>query len=132
MARLPRNRGRPFYSQVEYPMHEMSIAQSIFEIVTDEIQKYDVTKVIAVNLKVGAMSAVVPASLKFCWQVLTENTPLEGAALNIEEVPVRARCRECGQEFEVKEYRFICDNCDSNSVETISGRELAVQDIEAE
>ncbi len=113
-------------------MHEMSIAQSIFDIVTDEIRKYDVTKVIAVNLKVGAMSAVVPVSLSFCWQVLTDNTPLEGSILNIEEVPLRARCRECGHEFEVEEYRFVCDKCDSSLVETISGRELAIQDIEAE
>ena len=113
-------------------MHEMSIAQSIFEIVTDEIQKHDVSKVMAVNLKVGAMSAVVPSSLTFCWDILIEGTPLEGAALNIEETPVQAKCKECGYEFIVEEYRFICDKCDSSSVETISGRELAIQDIEAE
>ena len=113
-------------------MHEMSIAQSIFDIVIGEIQKYDVTRVLAVNLKVGKMSAVVPSSLTFCWTVLTEGGPLEGSLLNIEEVPVQALCEECGQEFQVEEYRFVCPHCGAEKVKMISGRELAVQDIEAE
>lgn len=113
-------------------MHEMSIAQSIFDIVIGEIQKYDVTRVLAINLKVGKMSAVVPSSLTFCWTVLTEGGPLEGSLLNIEEVPVQALCEECGQEFQVEAYRFVCPHCGSEKVKMISGRELAVQDIEAE
>jgi hydrogenase nickel incorporation protein HypA/HybF len=113
-------------------MHEMSIAQSILEIVRGEMVKHDVTRVIAVNLKVGKMSAVVPSSLIFCWNILTQGGPLEGAKLSIDEVPVRARCRECGHEFGVEEYLFVCPRCESIKVEMLSGRELVVQDIEAE
>lgn len=113
-------------------MHEMSIAQSIFDIVVGEIQKYNVTRVVSINLKVGKMSAVVPASLTFCWTILTEGGPLEGSLLNIEEVPVQALCEECESEFQVEEYRFVCPQCGSEKVKMISGRELAVQEIEAE
>jgi len=113
-------------------MHEMSIAQSIFTIVADEIAKYDVSKVTAINIMVGEMSAVVPSSLSFCFDILTQGSPLEGARLNIEVVPIKAKCNDCGTEFEVQEYRFVCPRCESHSVEMLSGRELTVQDIEVE
>jgi hydrogenase nickel incorporation protein HypA/HybF len=78
------------------------------------------------------MSAVVPSSLIFCWDVLTQDGPLKGARLIIDEVPVRVRCRECGHEFYCEDYRFVCPQCKSVAVDMISGRELTVQDIEAE
>jgi hydrogenase nickel incorporation protein HypA/HybF len=113
-------------------MHEMSIAQSIFDIVSKEMEKHEVTKVIAVNLKVGKMSAVVPSSLLFCWSVLTRGGHLEGAKLIIDEVPVRIRCRDCGHDSLKEDYRLVCPQCRSFAVDVVSGRELTVQDIEAE
>jgi hydrogenase nickel incorporation protein HypA/HybF len=113
-------------------MHEMSIAQNIFDIVRREMERHDVTRVITINLKVGRMSAIVPSSLTFCWSILTEGSPLEGARLSIDEIPVQARCRECGHEFNVEKFIFICPKCEGVSIEMLSGRELVVQDIEAE
>ncbi|MBW2634696.1 MAG: hydrogenase maturation nickel metallochaperone HypA, partial [Deltaproteobacteria bacterium] len=77
-------------------MHEMGIAMQIIEIATAAIpaEEGDV-KVARVNLKVGKLAAVVADSLRFCFEIAAKETPLEGAELGIEEIPVVARCKEC-------------------------------------
>jgi Zn finger protein HypA/HybF involved in hydrogenase expression len=59
-----------------------------------------------INLKVGKLAAVVPDSLKFCFEVAAKNTPLEGAILHIEEIPVTARCKHVGT-FGLQFNRFL-------------------------
>ena len=113
-------------------MHEMSIAQNIVDIVVNEADKHEVGRVLTVHLRVGELSAVVPSSLLFCWDLVTRGTLVEGAVLTVEEVPVRARCRDCGREFRVENHRFVCPACAGLRVEMISGRELSVQEIEVE
>jgi hydrogenase nickel incorporation protein HypA/HybF len=82
-------------------MHEMSIAESLFEIVMDTIKKEDqVTKVEAVDLRIGKLRAVIPENLVFCFEVICRGTEVEGAELRIEEVPVRVSCGECREETE--------------------------------
>ncbi len=110
----------------------MSIAQNIYDIVMNEAAGHAATRVLSVHLKVGEMSAVVPSSLTFCWEILTKDGPLDGAKLDIEEIPVQARCRTCGHDFRVIEYRFVCPACGDIRVEMTAGRELSVQEIEIE
>ena len=77
-------------------MHEMGIALQIAEIATASIPKDagDV-RVEKINLKIGKLAAVVPDSLRFCFDVAIKDTPLAGAELVIEELPVVARCKDC-------------------------------------
>jgi len=70
-------------------MHEMGIALQIIEIATASIppDAGDV-RVEKVNLKIGKLAAVVADSLRFCFEIAVKDTPLDGAELNIEELPV--------------------------------------------
>ena len=76
-------------------MHEMSIAQSVLDIILQESQDHEVNRVLSVELKVGELSAVETESLRFCFDLLTKGTVAEGARLNIERVQVTCRCRDC-------------------------------------
>jgi hydrogenase nickel incorporation protein HypA/HybF len=60
------------------------------------------------------------------------DTPIEGAKLEIEQVPINAKCAGCGHEFIVEEYMFICPECFSSNVNLIRGDELEIIDIEIE
>lgn len=112
-------------------MHEMGIATEIVRIVTDSIPADMAdTKVVRINLKVGRLSAVVPQSLQFCFEIAAKETPAEGAQLNIEEVAVSARCNDCDQQWEIIEPVFYCPKCNSGSIEMLSGRELDIESIE--
>jgi len=114
-------------------MHEMGIAKQIIDIATSSIPDgMEDIPVERVNLKVGKLSSVVPDSLRFCFEILSINTPLSGADLNIEVVPILAKCEECKFEWIINEPIFMCKNCKSGSIEIISGRELDITSIELE
>jgi hydrogenase nickel incorporation protein HypA/HybF len=111
-------------------MHEMSIAQSIVDIVREEMARYNVEKLEAINLAVGKMSAVVPQHLSFCFGVLVDKTDLEGTRLNIREVPLTYRCQACGHGFETDQVALACPACGEEAPRLEHGRELAVESIE--
>ena len=112
-------------------MHEMGIALQIIEIATDSIpaDAGDV-RVEKINLKIGKLAAVVPDSLRFCFNVAIKDTPIEGAELVIQELPVMARCKDCATEWTINSPAFTCENCNSGSLEILSGRELDIESIE--
>jgi hydrogenase nickel incorporation protein HypA/HybF len=112
-------------------MHEMGIAMEILKIVEDSIPA-DMAgaRVRRVNLKIGKLSAVVPESLRFCFGVAADKSVAAGAELAIEEVPVDARCGDCGRQWTIETAVFICPACNSAKVEMLSGRELDIVSIE--
>lgn len=113
-------------------MHEMSIAQSVLDIILQEIKNHKVNRVLSVAVKVGELSAVQTESLRFCFDFLSKGTLAEGASLEIERVKVICRCRQCGSRFTVQELIFLCPECKSPEVEMLSGRQLSVESFEAE
>lgn len=112
-------------------MHEMGIAMQVAEIATASIpDNMKDVRVERVNLKVGRLAAVVPASLRFCFEIISKDTQLSGAELRIEEIPVVARCRECDTEWTIIGPVFTCEKCKSGSIEILSGQELNIESIE--
>lgn len=113
-------------------VHEMSIAQSLLDIVLEEGRKHRLTGVRTIKLQVGALAAVVPDSLKFCFDMLGQETIASGASLEIETVPIVARCSDCKELFEVENNVFLCPHCGQPTLDLISGRELSLTSIEGE
>ncbi len=111
-------------------MHEMSIAQSILDIVLDVARKEGARKVAVIKIQAGAMRGIVPEQLRFCMEFLTRETPAEGARLDVETLPARGLCRQCRTEFEVENFTFVCPKCEGSAIETTAGMELAVKEIE--
>jgi hydrogenase nickel incorporation protein HypA/HybF len=112
-------------------MHEMSIAQSILDIAREEMVRHNVAKLEAVNIAVGALSAVVPGSLTFCWQVLTDGTDMASVKLQIREVPLGYRCFDCGEEFTSEKMVFECLKCGADTPMLTTGRDMTIESIEA-
>ena len=112
-------------------MHEMGIALEIIDIVKSSIPA-DLAdaRVQSVNLKIGKLSAIVTESLRFCFEIAAKDTPLAGAGLVIEEIPVVARCKACRHEWTISGPAFSCEQCSSGAIDLISGRELDIQSIE--
>ncbi|MGD8562707.1 MAG: hydrogenase maturation nickel metallochaperone HypA [Desulfarculaceae bacterium] len=113
-------------------MHELSLAQSLLDIVLKEAERNRAARVTKVGVKIGAFTHVVPSSLIFCFDLIKEDTVAGGASLVISKVPLRGRCGECGQEFEMPEPTYDCPACSSVQVQVIQGQELTVDYIEVE
>lgn len=107
-------------------MHELAITQSVVDAV---IQRTREARVSCVRLRVGQLSGVVPDAMRFCFDLVTDGTPLAGARLEIDEPGGRARCRTCADEFAQSDLILLC-GCGSADVEVVAGRELAVASVE--
>ena len=94
--------------------------------VRERVGKERVTRV---RLEVGRLTAVVPDAMRFCFEVCARGTSLEGAVLQIDEVPGRIRCARCGDETELADPIPLCP-CGSAEVEVIAGRELRIKEVE--
>jgi hydrogenase nickel incorporation protein HypA/HybF len=56
-------------------------------------------------------------------------TPMEGARLSIERVPLEARCAVCEHEFPVRTFRFVCPHCEARDVWIVRGEELMLETL---
>ena len=108
-------------------MHELAIAESIVRIASAHAGERRVT---SVHVRVGHLRQVVPSSLEFGFELVGEGTPVEGAALELEEVPAAVACGGCGAETERSEFPLDCGTCGGLDVEVVRGEELLVESLE--
>jgi len=111
-------------------MHELALSQSIIELVLERAQQEGLSTITRVVLEIGAAAGVEPESLRFCFDAVTRDTPAQGAELRIEAVPLWARCRDCGLEFEPEGLLAGCPCCRAMAPLFTSGRELRVKEFE--
>jgi hydrogenase nickel incorporation protein HypA/HybF len=113
-------------------MHEMSIAQSLVDVIREEMDKADARRLRTVRLQIGQMSAIVPDALSFGFEVITAGTDMEGARLVMDIIPLRGVCMDCEKEFGIKDYAFVCPHCGSTAIDTIAGQDLSIVEIEVD
>jgi hydrogenase nickel incorporation protein HypA/HybF len=65
-------------------VHELAIIEGVLDMVTERLPDATIR---CVRLEVGALTGVVPDSLRFCFELATEGTSLQGACLEITETP---------------------------------------------
>ncbi|GAB4298619.1 MAG: hydrogenase maturation nickel metallochaperone HypA [Ignavibacteriaceae bacterium] len=111
-------------------MHELSIAQEILRIVNEYLPEPTPNSVKSVKVRVGRLSNILTDSLTFCYEALTDQTPLEGSKLEIIELPVKISCANCGSESEIEPPVFACPACGNNQIKIVTGTELRVDEIE--
>lgn len=109
-------------------MHELSIMEGIFDIITENAAKHRLKKISRVNVVVGALSGVEPAALEFAFEHFARNTLAEGAEFTIAAVGVTGRCRRCGVTMEgIRGLKCACDR--PPDYELLTGKELYVDTI---
>jgi len=112
-------------------MHEMGVAQQLVQIALDSIPNdIENPKIEIVNLKIGKLASVVEHSLTFCFEIITKDTPMEDAKLNIDFIAVTVHCKSCDNNWEVKGPVFKCPYCEDGDVEMITGREIEITSLE--
>jgi hydrogenase nickel incorporation protein HypA/HybF len=110
-------------------MHELAIAQSMFEIAHRHARGRRVTRV---DVRVGHLRQVVPSALEFAFELVAQGTELEGAELAIEHLPAAGVCRDCGSNTALPGFPLMCSVCGGLAVDVTGGEELEVDSIEIE
>ena len=112
-------------------MHELSIAGSIVEIVSEYARENGAAQVTAVTLRLGQLSCVHQEALEFSFDLITKDTLLEGAVLKFIDVPVAVFCPCCEQQVELPGIqKFACPTCGTLTADVRQGRELEIESIE--
>jgi hydrogenase nickel incorporation protein HypA/HybF len=115
-------------------MHELAVAEGLVDEVTERLPG---TKISEVRLEIGPLTGVVADSLRFCFDLATEGTTLEGASLQITEPAVKCECRTCGDTFVpdgaggsgARGAPILLCPCGSADVAVLSGQQLTITSV---
>lgn len=117
-------------------MHEMSIAESILELALEEAEKNNCKRIVAIEIKYGALSGIMADALTFCFEALIKNTAHENTVLKLEKLPLLLRCPFCQTRFVGKDEESIwqpCPQCGEQFGHIVEqGKELIFSRLEAE
>lgn len=113
-------------------MHELPITQGILDLVLDHAARAGAARVTAVHLVIGGLSGVVADSVRFCWDLVSEGTPAQGAVLQFRRVPLRLACQECATLFAPDGVSFDCPACGARATRVVEGRDFRVESIDVE
>ena len=108
-------------------MHELSICRAVVGIVS---RHADGRPVRTVHLRVGQLRQVVPDTLEYCWSLVTADTPLAGAALDVESVPATIRCGQCDHTTTIAAPVLVCGACGGTAVTLVTGEEFLLTTLD--
>jgi len=114
-------------------MHELSVTESILNIVVRHAAKNQVGKVLGIHLRIGEMTDLADEWIQHYFDYLSKGTIAEGAILKIERSPVVFQCEECKTMFHVSlkdSGKIVCNQCGVPKATLVSGREFYIQHIE--
>ena len=77
-------------------MHEMSLAESVIEIVATAAERASAVHVNTIRLEIGELSCVGADALRFCFDAVARGTVAERARLEIIRIPGEGACDACG------------------------------------
>ena len=112
-------------------MHELSIAISMIDQITEESESRGGLNVEVVHLRLGIFSGVDKNALLFAYQLACEGSPLEGSQLAIETIPLVIYCAACEKERTPPSvYQLSCPDCGTPGQRIVTGREIEVASLE--
>lgn len=125
-----------FFFHYLQAMHEMSLAASLINIITDELDKAGKNKLLKVTLRYGSLSNVLPEALSTAFELLIAGTALANAEIALLEEPAELACSACGEKFRPKDRRDLFAPCPACGRElghrVVSGKGLYIESLEVE
>ncbi len=113
-------------------MHELALVQGLLNTVIEQAELHNIKKIEKIKIILGEMTAALPEALQFSFEVLSRDTPAQGADLEIENQPLLLQCQECEHIFKPEMLKFTCPKCTGRKTEILKGREIFVEYFEGE
>jgi hydrogenase nickel incorporation protein HypA/HybF len=113
-------------------MHEMSLAESVRQIIEDAAGKQGFTRVKTVWLEIGQLACVEKEAMHFCFDAAMRGSIAEQARLEIIETAGRGQCVKCRLETAITALYEPCPNCGSYEVRVTAGDGMRVKELEVE
>ncbi|WP_018610609.1 hydrogenase maturation nickel metallochaperone HypA [Uliginosibacterium gangwonense] len=113
-------------------MHEVSLVESVLELIEDSARSNGVTRVKKVVLEIGQLANVEPEAMSFCFEAVTRGSIAEGAILEMLASPGLAWCMSCQRSVEIPSRNASCPECGGYTLQVTGGAEMRVKSIEVE
>jgi hydrogenase nickel incorporation protein HypA/HybF len=113
-------------------MHEMSLCESILQVLEEQAREQGFSRVRTVRLEIGVLAGVEPQALRFGFEVVMRNSLADGACLELIELPGHAWCMECARTVEVSQRFDPCPDCGGYQLQVSGGDELRIKNLEVE
>jgi hydrogenase nickel incorporation protein HypA/HybF len=110
-------------------MHELTIVLNIVGIAEDQLAKQHGSKIEAIELEFGTLAGIEMEAFQAAWSVALPGSVLEEARLTIKQLDAIAKCRQCQQEYGIKDLYEACPQCGSFRYDLIQGKELKVNSL---
>ena len=111
-------------------MHELAVCQALIEQVEAIARERSAQRVETVRVSIGPLSGVEPRLLEQAFPVASAGTVADGASLELDCLPLRVRCQQCGQVSDALPSRLICGHCGDWHTDLVSGDELILSRVE--
>jgi CRP/FNR family cyclic AMP-dependent transcriptional regulator len=113
-------------------MNERSKIRALLRQVQALAEENSPRRVLAIRVRVGDLCGVETGLLSEAYGELVRDTPLRGAALELERVPREAICDQCGNKFRIIGFHYECDKCGSLRLSLRGGDELRLDSVKFE
>lgn len=110
-------------------MHELTLAQEILRIVEVAAEREHVRQVATLRLEAGALACVEVSALRFALDAIVSGTCLDGAAIEIDEPPGMAWCKDCAAEMPIGHLADCCPRCGATGLTPTGGGALRVLEV---
>ncbi|VAX06026.1 [NiFe] hydrogenase nickel incorporation protein HypA [hydrothermal vent metagenome] len=113
-------------------MHEMSLCESVLQVLQEHAQSQGFNRVKTVWLEVGGLAGVELEALRFCFDAVMQDTLADQAQLELIELPGQAWCMPCAKTVQVSQLYDQCPDCASYQLQITGGNEMQIKELEVE
>lgn len=110
-------------------MHELSLCRALLKLV-EPIAREHGAPVSRIVLRIGPLSGAEPELLQRAFPQAAAGTCADGAVLQLQSVPLRVRCLQCGAEGVAAINRLACAVCGATRTQLLGGNELDLLRVE--
>jgi hydrogenase nickel incorporation protein HypA/HybF len=111
-------------------VHELAVCQGLVDEVVRVASAQGADEVQAVTVAVGVLAGVEPGLLERAFVIARAGTLAARARLQLQSLPARVACSDCGAEAEVAPNRLLCPGCGGWKVRVVGGDELLLTRVE--
>ena len=111
-------------------MHELSLAESMVQLIEATQQREGFRRVRVVHLDVGELACVEPRALEFAFTSASVGTCAEGAELALRYVSGAGVCPGCGTHAAMPTLYECCPACQAHPLTAVAGTQMQLRDLD--
>ena len=111
-------------------MHELALIEEVCRLAQEAAAGQGAHQIHRLHVRVGDLCGVDPDALRQAFAVVQDQAGWATVELDLEIVPTRCWCPDCGEAFLPSDVIHACPRCGQLSRMVLSGRELTLVGLE--